>query len=58
MPTYDYECDACGHALEHYLEFGHSPELALELAERNWRQRPNAEAAAFRRAAREALARS
>ncbi len=47
-----------GHALGHFLDFG-SPAEALDLAERNWRLRPNAEARealaeAYRRAGRTA----
>lgn len=35
---------AYGHALEHYLEHGESPQQALEMAKKNHALRPNAEA--------------
>jgi Xaa-Pro aminopeptidase len=39
-----------GHALGHFLDFG-EPEIAVTLAEMNWRLRPNREAAQLLEAA-------
>lgn len=36
---------ACGHALRHFLDHEHDPTRALELAQENFRLRPNGEAA-------------
>ncbi len=44
-----------GHALKHYLELGDAP-VALDLAEKNWRLRPNREAGELLEAARRRVA--
>ncbi len=43
--TAKYPEAAYGHALGHYLEFGDDPAFVLELAQKNYDLRPNAEAA-------------
>jgi len=40
----DYPQAACAHALDHFLDLEHEPELTLRLAEQNYRLRPGGEA--------------